>query len=547
MRGYKRHKSRLRQIILILLGVEVLTILVGLAYIELRPRVVKAVTVEAGEQKLDVTRFLLNKEQAGSFLTDIQALNTSIPGIYQVQIQIGRKVHTSLLKVVDTVAPSVIVSDQWALLGETVDPRSFITEVHDVTSISVYFKKAPDTTRPGEQEITLVVEDSGKNCVEKSAKLTVLDVKSTVIREAGLPLNITIDDFMDNGDEYEAVLLTDLSTIDSKKPGDYPVELNVNGKMVTGTISIVDTTAPKATAATSTVWLGDTPQAKELVKNIEDASEVTVSYKETPNFTKAGELNLKLVLADSFGNQTELTVPVTVRKDTEAPVIQGASDKLVYIGDSVSYKKGITVSDNRDKNLTFTVDNSKVNLKKEGTYTVTYSAKDAAGNKATKKINVVVKRFSISMEEVNVLCDNVLVKITNSSMTNRDTAYAIYKWIKQNISYTGDSDKSDWIAEAYRGMTNKYGDCFTYFSVAQALLTRAGIDNMEVTRVGGKTRHYWNLINCGDGWYHFDSCPHKDHKETFMLTDEEAAEYTEIRGNNYYTFDKSLYPRTPEQ
>ena len=547
MRGYKRRKSRLRQIILLLLSLEVLVILGGLAYLEFRPVVVKAVTVEAGEQKLDVTRFLLDKKQAGSFLTDIQTLNTSIPGIYQIQIQIGRKVHTSLLKVVDTVAPMVTVSNQWALLGEEVDPRSFITAVSDVTSTSVYFKKAPDTTRPGEQEVTLVVEDCGKNCVEKKAMLTVLDMKSTVTREAGLPLSVTIDDFMDNSDQYEAALLTDISTIDSSKPGVYPVELKVNGKTVTGSIDIVDTTAPKATAAVSTVWLGDTPEAKELVKNIEDASEVTVSYKDTPDFTKEGARNLKLVLADPFGNQTELTIPVTIKKDTEAPVFQGVSNKQVSIGDSISYKKGVTVTDNRDKDLTFTVDNSKVNLKKEGTYTVTYTAKDAAGNKATKKINVTVKRFTISIEQVNELCDNVLAKITNNGMTNRDIAYAIYKWAKQNISYTGESDKSDWVAEAYRGMTNKYGDCFTYFSVAQALLTRAGIDNMEVTRVGGKTRHYWNLINCGDGWYHFDSTPHKDHKQTFMLTDQEVAEYTELRGNNYYTFDKSLYPRTPEE
>ncbi len=547
MRGYKRHKSRLRQIILIILGIEVMAILAELAYIELRPRVVKAVTVEAGEQKLDVSRFLRSKEQEGRFLTDIQALNTSIPGIYQVQIQIGRRVHTSLLKVVDTVAPDVLVSDQWALLGETIDPRSFITEVKDVTSTTVYFKKAPDTTHPGEKEVILVVEDSGKNCVEKTAKLTVLDVKSTVTKEAGSPMDISIRDFMENSDQYQADLLTDLSGIDSTKPGDYPVELTINGKTVTGTIKIVDTTAPKALPANTVVWLGDTPKAEELVTDIEDVSEVTVSYKDTPDFTKLGEQTLSLLLADTFGNQTELAVPITVKKDTEPPVIQGASDKLVYIGESISYKKGITVTDNRDKDLTFTVDNSKVNLKKEGTYTVTYTAKDTAGNETTKKIKVVVKRFSITMDELNVLCDQVLAKITNDSMTKRDIAYAIYKWIKQNVSYTGDSDKSDWIAEAYRGMTNKFGDCFTYFAVAQALLTRAGIDNMEVTRVGGRTRHYWNLINCGDGWYHFDSCPHKDHKQTFMLTDKEVEEYTKIRGNNYYTFDKSLYPRTPEQ
>ena len=69
---------------------------------------------------------------------------------------------------------------------------------------------------------------------------------------------------------------------------------------------------------------------------------------------------------------------------------------------------------------------------------------------------------------------------------------------------------------------------------------------MDITRVGGRTQHFWNLVNYGEGWYHFDACPHKDHLESFMLTDKEVDEYTEKRGNNYYTFDKSLYPRTPE-
>ncbi len=69
---------------------------------------------------------------------------------------------------------------------------------------------------------------------------------------------------------------------------------------------------------------------------------------------------------------------------------------------------------------------------------------------------------------------------------------------------------------------------------------------MRVTRVGGKTQHFWNLINCGDGWYHYDSTPHKDGAETFMLTDAEVEAYTKKVGRNYYTFDKSKYPATPE-
>ncbi|NLK03440.1 MAG: hypothetical protein GX319_03390 [Clostridiales bacterium] len=70
---------------------------------------------------------------------------------------------------------------------------------------------------------------------------------------------------------------------------------------------------------------------------------------------------------------------------------------------------------------------------------------------------------------------------------------------------------------------------------------------MLVTRVGGRTQHFWNLINCGDGWYHFDTCPNKDKMQSFMLTDAEVEAYTKKRGNNYYNFDKSLYPATPEE
>jgi hypothetical protein len=359
-------------------------------------------------------------------------------------------------------------------------------------------------------------------------------------------MNITVADFMNN-DKYEAYFLTDISTLDLSKPTTHQIELSVNNKEVTGYIEVVDTTAPKANFNNQPVWLGEEVEPRTFLKDISDVSDVIVTYKSAPDFSKLGEQEIVLILKDSSGNTAELPVTMTVEEDKQAPEFQGVSDKLVYIGDSVSYKKGVTVTDNKDKDLSFSVDNSKVNLKKEGIYTVTYTAKDTSGNKASKKINVEVKKFVVSEEMVNKLCDEALNKITKSSMTNREVAYAIYKWVKSHISYSGDSDKSDWLAEAYRGMTNGSGDCFTYFAVAQAMLTRAGIDNMEVNRVGGKTRHYWNLINCGDGWYHFDSCPNKDHMESFMLTDKQVAEYTKKRGNNYYNFDKTLYPATPEE
>lgn len=336
-------------------------------------------------------------------------------------------------------------------------------------------------------------------------------------------------------------------TVDTEDSAVYHDDLTVNGRMLTAKRKVEDTIIPKATGKNLTIWKGEIPKAVDFIHDIEGDSKVTVSFEQQPDFTKIGTQTIHLILSDSSGNQTRLSVTVTVKEDKEPPVISGAKDLVVTIGDSISYKKGITVTDNKDKKLSFSVNNSEVNLKKAGSYTVTYTAEDTAGNQAKRTIQVEVKEAQITEEQLFKQCDKVLDKILKTDMTKREEAYAIYRWIKKNIGYSGTSDKSDWITEAYRGLTEYTGDCFTYYAVAQALLTRAEIDNMCVTRVGGRTKHYWNLVNCGDGWYHYDSCPNKDHKETFMMTDKEAKEYTNIRGNNYYTFDKSLYPATPEE
>jgi len=219
-------------------------------------------------------------------------------------------------------------------------------------------------------------------------------------------------------------------------------------------------------------------------------------------------------------------------------------DDKTFLG--APYKKGVSVTDNKDSDLTFQVDSTKVNLNKSGSYTVTYSAKDSSGNKAVKTATITVIPFVVSDEMLYEKVDKILDKIVDEGMTKREIAYEIYLWVKGHVAYTGSSDKSDWKKGAYLGIEKGLGDCFTYYAVSEALLTRAGIDNMRVTRVGGRTQHFWNLIDCGDGWYHFDTCPNKDKIDTFMLTDAQVEEYTKKRGNNYYNFDKSLYPRTPE-
>lgn len=91
--------------------------------------------------------------------------------------------------------------------------------------------------------------------------------------------------------------------------------------------------------------------------------------------------NIKIVEVDSLG------------EDSEAPVIT-ANDLIAYVGDDV--KISATAKDNQDDNPTVTTDADTVIPQEDGkyttagTYTVTITAKDAAGNESTKTIKVTV-------------------------------------------------------------------------------------------------------------------------------------------------------------
>lgn len=542
MRGLlKRYKLMVE----LMIGLILFVIIGCVVFVKLNSKVVELVTLEAGTPMVDVEEFIKDSDVKGTYITEVSSLDLQNPGRKEIQIEINGKIYTSYLEIIDTVAPSATSVDQIVVKGEAITADAFVKNIEDATEVTVSYKRNPNEIAMGEQEVIIVLEDSSGNQSEISAKLAVLEILPVVV-EAGSETNLTTKDFIKE-EAYPVSFETDLSKLDFSKPKVHDIILNVNGKRVSSQIEVVDTTPPMATVSNQEIWKEESLEPLSFLTNMKDATEVIASYKGIPDFTVLGEQTVDIVLKDECGNQTELTAMLTVKEDTEAPVISGVRDKTFFIGESLSYRKGVSATDNKDEKVELQIDSSSVNLKREGSYKVKYTATDSVGNVATKTAIITVKRFIVTDETLNKLADGILEDITTETMTKREVAYAIYKWIKGHISYTGSSDKSDWKAEAYRGIKNGIGDCYTYYAVSEAILTRAEIDNMLVTRVGGKTKHFWNLINCGDGWYHFDTCPNKDKMQTFMLTDAEVEEYTEYRGNNYYNFDHSLYPATPEE
>lgn len=260
--------------------------------------------------------------------------------------------------------------------------------------------------------------------------------------------------------------------------------------------------------------------------------------------------------------------------DVTAPELLGVRDLTVAMNGVAYYRDGVSAVDDVDGPVAVEIDAKAVDLTVAGEYPVIYSAQDAAGNRVEQTATVTVVETitvdqgqdeqtedetsgeaggggasprEVTQEDVDRLADGILEKITNSGMSQREKAKAIFNYVNRHIKYVGTSDKSSWLIGAYTGLTRGRGDCYNYFACSKALLSRAGIPNVDLERVGGKSRHYWQLVNTGDGWYHFDACPHPTGypMSGFMITETQARTYTEQvkqARQNYYVYDYDACP-----
>ncbi|HCT93097.1 MAG TPA: hypothetical protein DF613_17185 [Lachnospiraceae bacterium] len=211
--------------------------------------------------------------------------------------------------------------------------------------------------------------------------------------------------------------------------------------------------------------------------------------------------------------------------------------RIVYSNekDKFDFFKYVSATDDREGKVELTVDTSKVNFKKTGNYRITYKAKDKAGNVAKEKAYIGV-RVPNTLDKMSA---DVLDSIIKPSWSDKQKAVAIYNFTRRHMSYSGTSDKTNWEKEARRGLNYGTGDCFTYYATARALLTRAGIPNIEVNRVRGVGRHWWNMAYVAGGFYHYDVCPRGRGGKFCLVTDDQLKSYSRTHGNSHiWAYDK---------
>ena len=374
------------------------------------------------------------------------------------------------------------------------------------------------------------------------------NVKSSVVMEAGDPVP-QADAFMSSPTD-SIKCLSDLSALDTAVPADYKVEFSWWFFKTTSTLSVKDTVAPVATAKNVSARMGNQVTANDFIASIDDKTHVDVSFAAAPDMTFVGTQPVSILLKDSGDNQTTLSAELTLYDDDVAPVITGAKNLTVYIGENVSYRKGIEVTDNKDPEPALKIDSTAVNLDVEGTYQITYTATDAAGNSSSVTVDVNVCPRPSNYDDIvklNQKADELLGKILTPDMNEVQKAFAIFRWCRKNIPWYGGRVKDhDEVVQATKGLNGNSGDCYTCTVTCLKLLERAGFDAQMLERKNNLGLHYWVFVKVNGNWYHMDPSPiYINQFICFLGTDEQVKWFSTQMRPGYYDHDYSKYPATP--
>ncbi|MCL2052302.1 MAG: hypothetical protein FWG91_11350 [Lachnospiraceae bacterium] len=478
--------------------------------------------------------------QEAFFTAESELFAIDVPGEYQIRLKKGWLSFKSTLIIEDTIPPAGSVAALNRLVGSELSPFDFVTEIIDATLVSLDFVELPDTSIPGRQEVKLRLTDLGGNQTILTAALFIAEIFDMVMIEAGDPLP-SISDFV--SDAEEAYFISDINLLDNTEVGEYPVILSIDGGIYETFFTIVDTIPPIFAIHDITSFSLHIRAAADFVTEYDDITPVTFHFLDEPDFTYLGTQEVKIIARDSGGNEAVESAFLTLLADTERPVIKGAVDFTVQAGDSVAYLKNAAAIDNDPIGLEFFVDQSAADPNTPGAYPVRYIARDFAGNETIVTITLTVIEKVYDIEDIYLRADEILERIFTDEMTEREKLWAIYRYNANNIFFEAVWEKVTWLQAAYDGLFNRRGDCYVYAMTAKVLLDRAGIKNEDIEKIVTSSRHYWHLVDLGDGWHHFDTTPRSDKAVIFMWTTAQINELMEETRYRSHRYDPDIFPR----
>ena len=219
--------------------------------------------------------------------------------------------------------------------------------------------------------------------------------------EYGQTVSTNPADYFNANDNILMNVQLDLTNV-SDEVGVYKVSATYFTKTFDFEIEVADTVKPKVKLkkVEYDININKKIYAKNMIESVEDRSATEVFFiNETTNelsgykvYTVAGSYIERIVVRDAYGNQsTSLRVKITVHDNKVAPVFNGVEDMTIELHTDFFPLMGVRAIDDLEGDISERITYSGyVDIENPGTYKVTYTVKDKAGNtaKATRVITV---------------------------------------------------------------------------------------------------------------------------------------------------------------
>lgn len=316
---------------------------------------------------------------------------------------------------IDKEAPTIDTNRIEVLYGTELDKTMFDIEDNrdSLDDLEVSIDGAYDANQLGTYSVDVTATDLFSNSYTKTIEVEVVDKTAPVLTSSGDGYVIDVEvkgseeitDYISATDNVDGDVSTFIETdkdLDTSKLGTQTLTVSVSDNSGNTTsesyeFNITDNEAPTITLKDDTVTVDygsdfDYTDYVTVKDNYDKDVDVSVDGKIDTESDKTQKLTI--TATDSSGNSSTETLKVKV-EDLTAPTITLSKSKVtITAGDSFSAKKYLSsAKDTKDGDLTDEVEiDSNVKTSKAGTYTVTYSVSDEAGNSTSKTLKVTVKK-----------------------------------------------------------------------------------------------------------------------------------------------------------
>ena len=377
-----------------------------------------SVYVDAGATASDTC----DGDLSGSIVA-VNPVNTAITGVYVITFNVSDGANnaaaqvTRTVNVVDTTAPVVTLTGAASVTVECTgtynDQGATAADVCD-NSVSVTSDAATAVNEgvPGSYTVTYSATDDSGNTGTATRTVVVADTTDPVITLTGNATE-TVEcggSYTDAGatvaDGCDANVSVDTAgdTVDTSNPGTYVITYDATdasgnaAAQVTRTVTVSDTTIPVITllgSANVTVECGSayTDAGATAVDACDGNITGSIDTNSDVDTATPGTYSVTYDAQDSSNNAAVQVVRTVVVSDTTAPVLTLNGDASVTVECGGTYTDaGAGATDSCDGDLTnsVVVGGDTVDVTSPGTYTVTYSVADSAGNTDEEVRTVIV-------------------------------------------------------------------------------------------------------------------------------------------------------------